>query len=39
MKKLNTTAMETRRNDILNLIICPITKSNLRYLTASELEV
>jgi len=31
--------MKTRKNDILNLITCPITKSNLRYLTTSELEV
>lgn len=31
--------MDARRNDILNLITCPITKSNLRYLTSAELEV
>ena len=29
--------METRKNDILNLIICPVTKSNLRYLNSAEL--
>jgi uncharacterized protein YbaR (Trm112 family)/ubiquinone/menaquinone biosynthesis C-methylase UbiE len=29
--------METRKNDILNLICCPITKSELRYLNEIEL--